>query len=105
MKANEINWNEKDAFIFNANPASGHYKSMMRMGRCLPATKSQAKFFITEGIQVDVLNNVDVEIVEKILNEAGFVGTYQFTKGKRWVRLVNQSDLHRAFAKKFELKY
>ena len=105
MKANEINWNEKHTFIFNANPASGHYKFSMRLGRCLPTTKAQAKYFISEGIHIDVLNNVDVEIVEKILNEAGFVGNYEFTKSKRWVRLINQSDLHRAFAKKFELKY
>lgn len=103
MKANEIIWSEKDNFIFNTNEHTGQYKFIMSLGRRLPATKAQAKHFVKEGICLDVLNNVDVDRVEKILNDAGFVGDYRFTKSKRWVRLQNNGDLHEAIKAKFEL--
>lgn len=102
MKSNEIIWNEKDNFVFNTKESTGQYKFVMGFGRRLPATKAQAKHFVKEGICLDVLNNIDVERVEKILNDAGFVGEYQYTKSKRWVRLQNNGDLHKAIRVKFE---
>ncbi|MBO5803603.1 MAG: hypothetical protein J6R25_00785 [Bacteroidales bacterium] len=82
MRANEIQWNRLDNFVFNANTYGHrqHYKYLMRLGRCLPNTKAQAEYFISKGIHIDVLNNMDVEIIEGILNEVGFTGDYRYTK-------------------------
>ena len=102
MKANEINWSETATYFFNANEYKGHYKFIMGLGCCFPATKAQAKHFVKEGICLDVLNNMDVDKVEKVLNEAGFVGEYKFTKSKTWVRLQNNGDLHKALRVKFD---
>lgn len=101
MRANEINWNEKVSYYFSANEYKGRYKFIMGMGRCFPITKAQAKYFVKEGICLDVLNNMDVEKIEKVLNDAGFVGEYKFSKSKTWVRLQNNSDLHKAIKVKF----
>lgn len=104
MKATEINL-KKDGYNFNCNtyPARSHYKFIMRLGRVFPTTKAQAKYFITEGISIDVLNGDDVETVETMLNKHGFEGEFVFTKSKTWVRLQNQSDLHEALKKEYSL--
>lgn len=102
MKASELNL-KKDGYNFNCNTykAGSHYKFIMRLGRCFPSTQAQAKYFISEGICLDVLNGDDVEKVEAILNKHGFEGDYKFTKSKTWVRLQNNSDLHKALKLEF----
>lgn len=104
MKATEINL-EKKGYNFNCNivPARSHYKYLMKMGRVFPSTQAQAKYFITEKIQLSVLNYNDVVLVEKILNKHGFTGDYKYTKSGIWVRLQNHSDLHEALKSEFKL--
>lgn len=102
MKANEIIWSEKETYLFNTKEFTGHYKAIMDFGRCFPATKAQAKYFVKSGICLDVLNNMDVEKIENVLNEAGLIGYYQYTKSKHWVRLLNNSDLHKALKLKYD---
>ena len=102
MKASELNL-KKDGYNFNCNTyqAGSHYKFIMSLGRCFPSTQAQAKYFIYEGICLDVLNGDDVEKVEAILNKHGFEGDYKFTKSRIWVRLQNNSDLHKALKLEF----
>ena len=102
MKASELNLKKK-GYNFNCNTkkAGCHYKFLMRFGRCFPYTQAQAKYFISEGICLDVLNADDVELVEAILNKHGFEGDYKFTKSKIWVRLQNNNDLHTALKLEF----
>lgn len=104
MKANELDL-KKDGFLFNTKtrPARSHYKFIMKMGGILPETKAQAKFFVSNGICLDVLNFDDVLNIEQILNRHGFLGNYVYTKSKRWVRLVNNSDLNLALKLEFQL--
>ena len=102
MKASELNL-KKDGYNFNCNTykAGSHYKFIMRLGRCFPSTQAQAKYFISEGICLGVLNGDDVEKVEAILAKHGFEGDYKFTKSKNWVRLQNNSDLQKALKLEF----
>ena len=104
MKATEVNL-QKEGFNFNCNtyPARSHYKFLMRLGRVFPTTKAQAKYFISEGICLDVLNYDDVQIVEEVLNRHGFSGSYKYTKSEQWVRLQNDSDLHEALKKEYKI--
>lgn len=104
MKASELNL-KKDGYNFSCNtyPARSHYKFIMGLGRVFPSTKAQAKYFVTEGICLDVLNGDDVEIVESLLNKHGFDGEYKFTISKNWVRLQNNSDLHKALKMEFNV--
>ena len=104
MKAHELNL-KKDGYFFSCNPqpAKSHYKFTMRIGRCFPSTKAQAKYFVSQGICLDVLNFEDVEKVESILNKHGFEGDYKYTKSKTWVRLQNFTDLHKALKKEFSV--
>mgnify|MGYP006446943669 CR=1 FL=1 len=104
MKTQEINL-KKDGYNFNCGSyaAGSHYKDVMGAGRLFPITKAQAKFFLKEGVILDVLNADDVEVVENILNKHGFSGRYKYTKSKTWVRLMNDLDLHRAIKKEFNL--
>lgn len=104
MKSTEINLN-KDGYNFNCNtyPARSHYKFLMRLGRVFPKTKAQAKYFITEGICLDVLNSDDVETVETMLKKHGYEGNYKFTKSKTRVRIQNNIDLHEALKKEYSL--
>lgn len=104
MKAHELNL-KKDGYLFNCKPhkAGSHYKFLMRLGRVLPSTKAQAKYFISQGVCLDVLNGDDVEKVESILNRNGFIGNYKFTKSKNWARLQNNIDLQKALKKEFDI--
>lgn len=102
MKANQISL-EAQSFIFNTNERKEgqHYTFLMKLGRVLPTTRSQAMFFVKNNLQLSVLNIVDVQRVEAILNEFGFEGEYKYTKNNRWVRLVNFEDLHKALRIKY----
>ena len=102
MKAQELKL-EKKGYTMSVNtyPARSHYKSLMTMGKVLPSTKAQAKFFLSYGVCMDVLNFDDVQIIESLLNKHGFEGDYKFTKSKSWVRLQNNNDLHEAIKKEF----
>jgi hypothetical protein len=104
MKFTELDL-KKDGYNFNCNTykSGSHYKFIMRLGRCFPSTKAQAKYFISQGVCLDVLNYDDVETIESILNKHGFQGDYKFTKSKTWVRLQNNIDLHRALKLEFSI--
>jgi hypothetical protein len=104
MKTSEFSL-KKDGYNFNCKSykAGSHYKFTMRLGRCFPSTAAQAKYFISKGLRLDVLNGDDVEIVESILNKHGFEGNYRFTQSKTWVRLQNNSDLHTALKLEYNL--
>ena len=97
MKKSELKL-EKTGYNLSANTykARSHYRFKMKMGRCLPSTIAQAKYFISEGICLDVLNMDDVEKIEAILNKHGLSGDYKYTKSKLFVRLQNDVDLHMA---------
>lgn len=103
MKANEIDL-KKDGYLFSAivKPARSHYKELMRIGRVFPTTKAQAIAFIKMGVNPDIYNMDDVEFVEKELSPYGFVGEYRYTKSRRWVRLVNIDDVHKALKLKYD---
>ncbi len=104
MKSFELNLKEEN-YTFSANtyPARSHYKFLMRLGRVFPTTKAQAKYFLSEGVCLDVLNCRDVEIIEELLNKHGFIGDYKYTKSEQWVRLQNDSDLHEALKKEYKI--
>lgn len=89
---------EKVGYTFNCNTrkSGSHYKFLMGMGRIFPTTVAQAKYFVSEGISLDVLNYQDVQIVEGMLNKHGYSGEYKWTKSGTWVRLINSGDLHKA---------
>jgi hypothetical protein len=104
MKASEINLKKQGrTFSCNTYAPHSHYKMLMMLGRVFPTTTAQAKHFITTGYHIDVLNADDVERVETMLNKHGYIGKYNFTKSKMWVRLQNQGDLHEAIKKEFNL--
>ena len=102
MKAQQVNL-ESQNFIFSTNErqAGQHYTFHMKLGLILPTTLAQAKFFVKNKCQLDVLNIVDVQRVEALLNEAGLEGDYKYTKSNRWVRLVNIEALYEALRKKY----
>ena len=97
MKATEIKL-EKQGFHFSARTpeARSHYKMLMSMGKNFPGNKAQAKFFIANTNQMDVLNADDVEAIESLMNRHGFEGEYKATKSGTWVRLQNFGDLKKA---------
>ncbi len=103
MKANEIVWKDVNDYYFNTNIKSGHYKMLMKFGRVFPSTKSQAKFFVKERIEMDPFNNKDVERVELLLNKHGYYGVYKYTRSREWVRLVNYEDFYAALKKEFSI--
>lgn len=102
MKAAEITLN-KQGFNFSANvrPAGSNYKHVMGLGRVFPTTKPQARYFVSEQINLDVLNMDDVEFIEKELSPYGFIGEYKYTTKGKWVRLINVSDMHKALRLKY----
>lgn len=103
MKANEIVWKSLCNRYFSANAKSGQYKQSMKWGSVFPTTKAQAKYFIEERVQMDVLNNKDVERIEYLLNKHGYTGEYRFTKSRGWVRLENYEDLYSALKKEYNI--
>lgn len=102
MKAQQIIL-ESQSFIFNTNErqAGQHYTYLMKLGRILPTTLAQAKFFVNNRCKLDVLNIVDVHRVEALLGEAGLEGDYRYTRNNHWVRLVNIEALYEALRKKY----
>ena len=87
----------------NTYKAGSHYTGVMTLGRVLPSTAAQARYFLHKGIVLDVLNSKDVEIVESLLNKHGFEGDYKYTKSKSWVRLQNTDDLSSAIKAEFSI--
>jgi hypothetical protein len=87
----------------NIHPPKSHYKFFMRLGRVFPNTPAQAKYFISQGICLGVLNSKDVELLEQFLNKYGFEGKYKYTKSQNFVRLQNHLDLHKAIKIAFNL--
>ena len=73
------------------------------MGVVFPTTKAQAVTFIKMNVAPDVYNMDDVEFVEKELSPYGFVGDYQYTKSKRWVRVQNLCDMRNAIKRKYNI--
>lgn len=102
MKAQQISL-ETQNFIFNTNErkAGQHYTFLMKLGRILPSTKHQARYFVNNNCTLGVLNSVDLQRVEALLNEAGLEGDYKYTKNNHWVRLTNVEALYEAFRKKY----
>jgi len=85
MKATELDL-KKEGYHMSGNSFNGKYKLIMSIGRCLPKTKDQAKYFYSlykNYGQIDVLNYDDVEKIEAILNKHGFKGNYKYTKSKQ----------------------
>ena len=105
MKANELVEMPNDRFTMSVNfyPAKSHYKQIMLLGRAFPTTATQARFFISKGICLDVLTRQDVKFLESFLNKHGFEGKYRYTKSKSFARLQNGHDLLLALKKEFEL--
>jgi hypothetical protein len=105
MKANELVEMPNDRFTMSVNfyPAKSHYKQTMLLGRAFPTTATQARFFISKGVCLDVLTRQDVELLERFLNKHGFEGKYRYTKSKLFARLQNGYDLHLALKKEFGL--
>lgn len=103
MKANEILWVNVNDYYFSAKERAGQYKWYMKLGGVFPTTKAQAKYFIEEHIELEVLNNKDVERIESMLNKYGYQGEYKFTRSKEWVRLVNYNDLYSSLKSEYLL--
>jgi hypothetical protein len=97
MKHTELNLTPK-GYNFNTNikPAKSHYKFLMRIGRCFPSTKAQARFFVSNSISFDELNYEDVQRIEGLLNKHGHQGDYKYTKSRLWARLQNHQDFYAA---------
>ena len=104
MKTSEFRL-KKDGYNFNCDTrkARQHYQLHMSIGSVFPSTPPQARYFISKGICLGVLNGEDVETVETLLNKHGFEGDYKFTKSKTWVRLQNNVDLHTALKLEYNL--
>jgi hypothetical protein len=97
FKASELNLPEvRYTMSMNIYPPKSHYKFTMQLGRVFPNSTAQAKFFISKGICLDVLNAKDVCLLENFLNRYNFEGKYRYTKSKQFVRLVNWLDLEQA---------
>lgn len=104
MKASEIILEDQN-FIFSTNErrSGQHYKYLMDLGRILPTTKAQARYFVANRCKFDVLNIVDVEHIEAIFSEFGGAGEYQYTSSRKWVRLVNIEAFYEVLRMKYNL--
>ena len=104
MKASQLTI-EKQGFIMSANvyPAGSHIDLLIRLGRIFPTTSAQAKKFLANTNQMDVLNADDVLLIENLLVKHGFEGNYTATKSGQWVRLQNINDLKSALKKEYSL--
>lgn len=104
LKASELTLPEvRYTMSMNIYPSKSHYKSTMLLGRVFPNSIAQAKFFISKGICLDVLNTKDVYLLENFLNKYDFEGKYKYTKSKNFVRLQNHLDLYKAIKIAFNL--
>lgn len=104
MNANEIILDAQN-FIFSTNErrSGQHYKYLMNLGRILPTTRAQARYFVANRCKFDALNIVDVERVEAIFCEFGGTGKYKYTGSRRWVRLVNIEAFYEVLKMKYNL--
>ena len=104
MKLTELNL-EKQGFYMSCNVRllRSHYRSLMKLGRVFPTTKSQADYFIKNNITLDVLNMDDVILIENLMNKHGFEGNYKRTKSASWVRLKNHDDLYTALINEYSI--
>ena len=97
LKANELSLPETQyTMSMNIYPPKSRYKFLMGLGRVFPNTPTQAKYFLSKGICLDVLNSTDVKLLEQFLNKYGFEGKYRYTKSKNFVRLQNNLVLYKA---------
>ena len=102
LKANELTLPQVNyTMSMNVYPSKSHYKMGMKLGRVFPSTTTQAKYFLSQGVCLDVLNAKDVEHLEQFLNKYGFEGKYEYTKSKQFVRLNNHYDLYEAIKMEF----
>lgn len=105
LYAEHIQWDDLRTFTFSANTYAprSHYKFAMSLGRVFPTTKTQAMNFVKSGAVFDVLNNMDVERIEKLMNKYGVKGAYKYTKSKHWVRLCNTWQFCECLKKEYNL--
>lgn len=100
MNASQLNL-KPQGYLFSTSTFGGHYKLLMSLGRCLPKTKAQAKYFMSNVNQLDVLNYDDVANIEALLSKHNLKGDYKPTKSGTWVRLTNINVLKEAIKKEF----
>ena len=100
MKAIEIKQITSVRMTGNYKPRT-HSGLALDLGRCFPTTKAQVKKFIAIGRGLDVLGMADVELVEALLSKHGYEGSYQYTKSKTFVRLINNQDFCEALKKEY----
>ena len=104
LKASELTLPDAGyTMSMNIYSPNSHYKFLMGLGRVFPNTPTQAKYFISKGICLDVLNSTDVKLLEQFLNKYGFEGKYRYTKSKNFVRLQNHLDLYKVIKIAFNL--
>ncbi len=85
---------------------SSNYKKVIDEGKCLPSTKTQANYFVSKfknGLQFNVLNNIDVITIEKLLNKYDLKGSYVENKNRRLCRLKNTEALLTAIKKEWKI--
>jgi len=69
-----------------------------------PTTITQAKFYEKHICFSNfLLNNCDIEKIEKLLNKHNLTGDYRLTKSKTWARIQNGLDVSEAL--KLEFKF
>ena len=103
MKATEIIWKEEAVLPHSANvfPSGKPYKAQMMIGKVFPTTKAQAIAYVKMGCALEALNNEDVRVVERLLVKHHLQGSYRYVSGKTLVKLVNQTDLDKAFKEEY----
>ena len=81
------------------------YRDAMHRGHVFPMNAQQAKWFQRRDSYLDVLGMGDVEEIEKVFAEYGDgeSGSYQYTKNKNFVRLLNTWALQEAFKRNYGL--
>lgn len=80
-----------------------HYKFLMRLGRVIPSDKAQAKYFLSEGLCLDMFTGVDARYIHEMMKEQGLEALFVFTKNKQFIRLVNDYDFRSALKSKYGL--
>ena len=104
MKASEVQL-QKAGYFSVCKTKKGNYKFLMSLGRVFPATKTQAKFFISTNawLNLESFNLEDLEIIQALLNKHGYEGNYKYTRSGKWVNLINKEDLKNALKKEYDI--
>jgi hypothetical protein len=89
-----------EGFIQLQKPRS-HYKFLMDLGRVIPSDKAQAKYYLSSGRCIGLIQGADARYIHELMQEQGMEALFVFTKNKRFMRLVNNED----FCKALKLKY